>query len=73
MRLDVKVCNHNLLVSESVVAPYLVIANVNANLQRQLFARSERVKGIDFHPTEPWVSVPDAFNIKMLSAKATRF
>lgn len=30
-------------------------ANVNINLQRQLFARSERVKGIDFHPTEPWV------------------
>lgn len=23
--------------------------------QRQLFARSDRVKGIDFHPTEPWV------------------
>ncbi|KAF3389188.1 Coatomer subunit beta' [Penicillium rolfsii] len=22
---------------------------------RQLFARSERVKGIDFHPTEPWI------------------
>lgn len=30
--------------------------NVNLELQRQLFARSERVKGIDFHPTEPWVS-----------------
>lgn len=25
------------------------------NIQRQLFARSERVKGIDFHPTEPWI------------------
>ena len=24
-------------------------------LQRQLFARSERVKGIDFHPFEPWI------------------
>lgn len=24
-------------------------------LQRQLFARSERVKGIDFHPVEPWI------------------
>lgn len=32
-------------------------ANVNINPQRQLFARSERVKGIDFHPTEPWVRV----------------
>jgi coatomer subunit beta' len=30
-------------------------ANVHLNVQRQLFARSERVKGIDFHPTEPWV------------------
>lgn len=24
-------------------------------IQRQLFARSERVKGIDFHPVEPWI------------------
>ncbi|RCI09488.1 hypothetical protein L249_3842 [Ophiocordyceps polyrhachis-furcata BCC 54312] len=24
-------------------------------LDRQLFARSERVKGIDFHPHEPWI------------------
>lgn len=24
-------------------------------LQRQLYARSERVKGIDFHPSEPWI------------------
>lgn len=23
--------------------------------QRQLYARSERVKGIDFHPHEPWI------------------
>ncbi|KXL44684.1 hypothetical protein M433DRAFT_149637 [Acidomyces richmondensis BFW] len=25
------------------------------DVQRQLFARSERVKGIDFHPSEPWI------------------
>lgn len=25
------------------------------DVKRQLFARSERVKGIDFHPTEPWI------------------
>ncbi|KAF8473337.1 coatomer WD associated region-domain-containing protein [Kalaharituber pfeilii] len=25
------------------------------DVKRQLFARSDRVKGIDFHPTEPWV------------------
>lgn len=31
---------------------------VDLNVQRQLFARSERVKGIDFHPTEPWVRPP---------------
>ena len=27
-------------------------ANAWLNVQRQLFARSERVKGIDFHPSE---------------------
>lgn len=27
----------------------------DTELQRQLFARSERVKGIDFHPQEPWI------------------
>lgn len=34
------------------------LINRRANVcvvQRQLFARSERVKGIDFHPTEPWI------------------
>lgn len=31
------------------------MANIHLEIQRQLFARSERVKGIDFHPTEPWV------------------
>ena len=31
-------------------------ADTFINAQRQLFARSQRVKGIDFHPTEPWVS-----------------
>lgn len=25
------------------------------DVKRQLFARSERVKGIDIHPTEPWI------------------
>lgn len=25
------------------------------NIQRQLFARSERVKSVDFHPQEPWI------------------
>jgi coatomer subunit beta' len=30
-------------------------ANSVYKLQRQLFARSERVKGIDFHPVEPWI------------------
>jgi hypothetical protein len=30
-------------------------ANSIFQLQRQLFARSERVKGVDFHPSEPWI------------------
>jgi coatomer subunit beta' len=30
-------------------------ANSVYKIQRQLFARSERVKGIDFHPVEPWI------------------
>jgi hypothetical protein len=34
-------------------------AHTHIDVQRQLFARSERVKGIDFHPTEPWVSSQD--------------
>lgn len=35
------------------------VADQSVVMQRQLFARSERVKGIDFHPTEPWVSLID--------------
>ena len=31
------------------------ITNTIYEMQRQLFARSERVKGIDFHPVEPWI------------------
>ena len=31
------------------------ITNSLHQIQRQLFARSERVKGIDFHPVEPWI------------------
>jgi coatomer subunit beta' len=26
------------------------------NSQRKLLARSERVKSVDFHPTEPWLA-----------------
>ena len=25
------------------------------DIQRKLFARSDRVKSVDFHPTEPWI------------------
>lgn len=28
---------------------------INMAIKRKLFARSDRVKGIDFHPTEPWI------------------
>lgn len=39
------------------VGTITIATNANAvyKLQRQLFARSERVKGIDFHPVEPWI------------------
>jgi coatomer subunit beta' len=39
------------MVGEMVSTP----SNSVYKLQRQLFARSERVKGIDFHPVEPWI------------------
>lgn len=29
--------------------------DLGLDTQRQLFARSERVKGIDCHPQEPWI------------------
>ena len=25
------------------------------DIQRKFFSRSERVKSVDFHPTEPWL------------------
>ncbi|KAM0325972.1 hypothetical protein ACHAQA_007278 [Verticillium albo-atrum] len=34
---------------------YLEEVMLTGTFQRQLFARSERVKGIDFHPQEPWI------------------
>ena len=42
---------------ESVVVGMMAASNANTvyKIQRQLFARSERVKGIDFHPVEPWI------------------
>ena len=49
MRFDVKVSPTPR--SQTTMAA----ADAWLNMQRQLFARSERVKGIDFHPTEPWV------------------
>ena len=33
----------------------MATTNTVYQIQRQLFARSERVKGIDFHPVEPWI------------------
>jgi len=32
-----------------------MVTNIRLDVQRQLFARSQRVKGIDFHPSEPWI------------------
>lgn len=52
---DAWVENHQLSYYRgSDVADEARVANVWC-MQRQLFARSERVKGIDFHPTEPWI------------------
>jgi hypothetical protein len=42
---------------ETVVVGEMDVNTANSvyKIQRQLFARSERVKGIDFHPVEPWI------------------
>ena len=42
---------------ETVVVGKMEVNTANSvyKMQRQLFARSERVKGIDFHPVEPWI------------------
>lgn len=48
--------NKSLEFAETVVLGNMAqFANPRFTLQRQLFARSERVKGIDFHPVEPWI------------------
>ncbi|CAD6505116.1 BgTH12-00612 [Blumeria graminis f. sp. triticale] len=51
MRLDVKVRLCHLILAD-------IIHNISGstpNPALQLFARSERVKGIDFHSVEPWI------------------
>ena len=47
----------NMKLYEKVEAENLTVHSTNSvhEIQRQLFARSERVKGIDFHPVEPWI------------------
>lgn len=46
----------NLKLRETVVVGTMAaVTNSIYECQRQLFARSERVKGIDFHPVEPWI------------------
>jgi coatomer subunit beta' len=49
--------NLSLQLRETVVLGKMVPNTANSvyKIQRQLFARSERVKGIDFHPVEPWI------------------
>jgi coatomer subunit beta' len=49
--------NKNLELRETVVVGKMNPKPANSvyKIQRQLFARSERVKGIDFHPVEPWI------------------
>ena len=46
----------NLKLRETVMVGNMTpITNSVYKCQRQLFARSESVKGIDFHPVEPWI------------------
>jgi coatomer subunit beta' len=49
--------NTNLQLRETARAGKMPMNTTNSvfKMQRQLFARSERVKGIDFHPVEPWI------------------
>jgi coatomer subunit beta' len=49
--------NKTLELRETVVVGMTTLNSTNSvyKIQRQLFARSERVKGIDFHPVEPWI------------------
>ncbi|CCU78408.1 COPI/coatomer beta subunit [Blumeria hordei DH14] len=51
MRLDVKVRLHHSILPD--IKPN--ISGPIPNQALQLFARSERVKGIDFHSVEPWI------------------
>ena len=54
---DTKTRNKSLQLRESIVVGKMPSNTANSfyEIQRQLFARSERVKGIDFHPVEPWI------------------
>lgn len=49
--------NPALQLRETAVVTQMALNSTNSvyKIQRQLFARSERVKGIDFHPVEPWI------------------
>lgn len=49
--------NKPLELRETVIVGKMEVNTTNSvyKIQRQLFARSERVKGIDFHPVEPWI------------------
>jgi len=49
--------NKSLELRETVIVGNMATKSANSvfKMQRQLFARSERVKGIDFHPVEPWI------------------
>jgi hypothetical protein len=49
--------NRNLELRETIMVGEMATNSSDSvyKIQRQLFARSERVKGIDFHPVEPWI------------------
>ena len=46
MLFEVNVCPSNYMHSSN---------KINKCVQKKLFSRSDRVKGVDFHPTEPWL------------------
>jgi coatomer subunit beta' len=65
--------NKTLELRETVVVGNMEVSMTNSvyKTQRQLFARSERVKGIDFHPVEPWILTTLYSGMSPCSPRAT--
>ena len=48
-------CHHALRGHRTSTRDRVCAARSRRNPQKKLFARSDRVKAVDFHPTEPWL------------------